>query len=186
MRESSVTKDDLYKTPPSSPVVQKKPRHPLQKTESFDKSGTPTPPATPLAQGIEKVYTATPEQSSLLTSSGSREKATVGPRAYPEPSSSQFFVDHKTTLENEQTGSMPQGKVTQPVETKTFLKSEVVPKLGGDADQFFASSKANATEVIVSVPGCSIADVSADGGTNRFDLVNRRRSPPSPPVRDER
>ncbi|XP_055893471.1 E3 ubiquitin-protein ligase MYCBP2-like isoform X4 [Biomphalaria glabrata] len=63
VRESSTSKDDLYKTPPSSPVPSKMGRAPLLKVDSFEKSATPTPPATPQAARSDK-FTESPASSS--------------------------------------------------------------------------------------------------------------------------
>ena len=177
VRESSTTRDDLYKTPPSSPVVQKKPRAPLQKSDSFDKSETPTPPATPLAQRSERVST------SLVPSPGpsSKDETVVG--RHSEPSSlGQQFVDHASLLEAEQMGGVPMGIAARAGEIKPFAKTGVVLKPCGDADgQLSSDARENASKMLGSITDGSLAD-----SKSRSVMAVRYRSPASVPVRDER
>ncbi|KAH9488940.1 E3 ubiquitin-protein ligase mycbp2 [Bulinus truncatus] len=63
VRESSAPKDDLFKTPPSSPLPSRLGRAPLMKVDSFEKSATPTPPATPLPTRSDKVTEPTTQTS---------------------------------------------------------------------------------------------------------------------------
>nr|AOV18880.1 myc binding protein 2 [Lymnaea stagnalis] len=63
VRESSASKEELFKTPPSSPVPTRATRAPLMKVDSFDKSATPTPPATPLAERSDKTTSSKPQVS---------------------------------------------------------------------------------------------------------------------------
>ncbi|XP_059170813.1 E3 ubiquitin-protein ligase MYCBP2-like isoform X4 [Physella acuta] len=60
-RESSAPKEELYKTPPSSPVPSRNIRAPLTKVNSFEKSATPTPPATPSTERSDKVGSTKPQ-----------------------------------------------------------------------------------------------------------------------------
>lgn len=59
-----VSKEETFKTPPSSPLPRRTVRGPLQKVDSFDKAGSPTPPSTPSAERSERSASKSPRRYS--------------------------------------------------------------------------------------------------------------------------
>lgn len=83
-RESSAPKEELYKTPPSSPIPSRNVRAPLTKVNSFEKSATPTPPATPSTERSDKVGSAKPQGQLKLTDRKALDSEDLKSKLSPE------------------------------------------------------------------------------------------------------
>ncbi|GFN82137.1 myc binding protein 2 [Plakobranchus ocellatus] len=181
VRDSSVTKEDLYKTPPSSPVVQKKQRAPLQKVDSFENSGTPTPPSTPLVQHTSNSEATFQHQVRIHPSTaGFREEPSLRPNSSSDPPPFSKPVEHAVhTGGGDQKGNI----ATRVIETKTLLKSAAMPRPSGDADCQVSSL----VRPSASKSSSLASDTTTSCAVYRSEVTTRLKSPPPPlPVQDDR
>ncbi|CAG5134648.1 unnamed protein product, partial [Candidula unifasciata] len=214
VRDSTSAKEELYKTPPSSPVPTRSSRAPLQKVDSFDKSDTPTPPTTPMMDRSDKTSLSKPKISpvkpggmpgdkldSNITSLNEKEVKT-------EPFSSPDFTVKepavKSSPEKEKANTLSAPKVASPksdmdvTETKPKDSPEVVQRSPAHRVELISGNKKDSPVAVVaptvkSTSATGIRDVPSPavlGSSSNSVLAgglasSARTRLRSPPYRDD-